>query len=748
MEPVHKIKTAIKTRSISTIINYFLNENQEIKSGRKVENDLWDYKLELPPNKKGFKKNWANIAKDVLAFHNTHGGILIIGINDKSFATVGVDYDIDSKTFNDQIRKWTGDSFWVEFHKEFIKHQRRYIGFVIIPPNGPKIKTFISNGPDINKKSIFKKGESAIRNNDESQLLSIEETQRRQNTLDFSTVHKQFIIDEPYFRILNTEYNVFIKRKDICDNLINALFDERCSVVSLIGIGGIGKTAIATWAVLKVYYAKKFDFIVSITAKDRELSVHGITSIIPILTTFENLLDTILEVMGFIDEKKQDIEIKKMLVNTLITDVNGLLFIDNLETIDDERIINFIDNLPKKVKALTTSRRQIIRKYVYPIDIYPFKQEESLMFVKSLSNQQGLSYINSFSDTEINKFTKSCDNIPLAIKWTLRSSNSIREAIVSSDQITNHNKKGEELLEFSFRRIFDKMSDVEQKILKTISVFQKGLMSEAICVGSQLRIDQIEDGLDNLNQDTIVYKVFQEKHNDYCYTILPIIQAFIKSKVLKQQEADNIRIRLTNWYMAKDIKDPQEREQIQKIRQGEDSLSSSHINLGLAALQREDYQSAITHFKNALQRDSKSWKASFHLAETLKKIGNVEEALHCYEQASNFCPQNGPHKAIIYREWGFLYRKAAYPDATRKSIEKIEIALSETPNDEYCLITLASLYVKLGQYSKIPKLLEPLLDHDNSKTREYAQKFLLKAYEQENDIINVAKIKRLMKRKD
>jgi hypothetical protein len=44
-------------------------------------------------------------------------------------------------------------------------------------------------------------------------------------------------------------------------------------------------------------------------------------------------------------------------VRSLIEKSNGLLFVDNLETVDDARIIQFLDSLPVGVRAITTSRR-------------------------------------------------------------------------------------------------------------------------------------------------------------------------------------------------------------------------------------------------------------------------------------------------------------------------------------------------------------------------------------------------------
>lgn len=100
----------------------------------------------------------------------------------------------------------------------------------------------------------------------------------------------------------------------------------------------------------------------SITAKDRELTSTGIQALEPSLTSFEALLNNVLDVLNFPEYKAKDVKEKEASVRGLIADSGGLLFVDNLETVDDARIIQFLDSLPFGFRALTTSRRIGARK--------------------------------------------------------------------------------------------------------------------------------------------------------------------------------------------------------------------------------------------------------------------------------------------------------------------------------------------------------------------------------------------------
>ena len=77
---------------------------------------------------------WATVARHVLAFHSNRGGVLLFGIRDGDHAFVGVKKRIDSKIFNDKIRRYVGDQLWVDFHREWIQADQRYLGVAVVPP--------------------------------------------------------------------------------------------------------------------------------------------------------------------------------------------------------------------------------------------------------------------------------------------------------------------------------------------------------------------------------------------------------------------------------------------------------------------------------------------------------------------------------------------------------------------------------------------------------------------------------------
>jgi len=116
-----------------------------------------------------------------------------------------------------------------------------------------------------------------------------------------------------------------------------------------------------------------------------------------------------------------------------------------------------------------------------------------------------------------------------------------------------------------------------------------------------------------------------------------------------------MRSRLTDWFEAKDIKDPEERLVIREVRQGKESSESSLLDLAISAETRGDMVSADSLYHQALLRNPKSWKAAWKYAEFMRHIQNkTADAIRLYEQAAANAPLRGTERAR-YLESGGCY---------------------------------------------------------------------------------------------
>lgn len=749
------IITAIRQKDMGSLKSlFFKNDLSDVEPSFKTETELWDYKLNCPSISSSALE-WAEICKDILAFHNTgKGGVIFFGIDDKEYNIVGISSEnlIDSKIFNDKIRKYVGDKLWVDFYVISNSNKTITIGAIIIPQlsDNSAIKRFQKNGPEKHKKLLFYANGSAVRRFDSSVVLSPTEA----NELAFNRPviqYKEYEIDEPCYRLLSADYHEFILRSKYCEAVMRGLHHNRATSVCLIGIGGVGKTALATWAVKKLYIDDEYDYIVSISAKDRELTASGIQSISQKLTSLDDLLDAILDVIGFPEAKNEKLEIKRKTTVDLISGEKILIFVDNLETAIDKDIIDFINYLPEPAKALITSRRNVVTVSSYPIEIGPLENEEIVRYISSLSALPRFSFCNALSVAEKEKIGDSFNGIPLAIKWIISSCTNSEELLAKAELMEHGGMQNEELLEFSFRRVFDDMSTIEKGVMRVLAVISD-LPIEAIVQGSGLtsKSAEVVDALESLVADTIIIKYYDPDCRSDKYRLLTLTQRFMLKNCISTRDEQAIHSRLSSWYNATDIKDVEERQLISAMRQGGQNMGATLVSFAESAAKKGDVSTAVKFYNSAVARDPNNWFVYWKYGEYFRHVEkSTAQTITMYESALKYAKNEKvtPQIAVMHREFGMIYGNSGRSDAVTRAIEHLEIAHLNMPNDPICAKGLASMYEKRGNTTEIVRILEPFRTSKDRKTRMVLLPILLRAYETQPSkyMLQLAELKNEMK---
>lgn len=744
--PLHDdLKTAIRQRDLRAILRLmFHSDGPVLRQGVGTESELWDFKKDCPRLGKKYHPAWADVSKEVLGFHNHAGGVLLFGIDD-AFKFVGATQRLDSKLFNDQIRRYLGDLFWVDYYREFIQADQRYLGVALIPPRGQRPGRFVCDAPTVNGRRLFKRDGAAIREGDSTRVLRPEDASRLAKELLEPEIGQVYSVDIPHYRILSPDYGQFVLRDELCRKVERALRDPRTSVTSLVGVGGVGKTAIATWAVQQAYERSAFEFIVSVTAKDRELTGAGIQSIEPSLTSFEQLLDDVLTTLEFPDLLDEPIADKERDVRALLDGSQGLLYVDNLETVDDDRIIQFLDDLPPGVRAITTSRRSRVRVAVRPVDVTPMTDAEGDKFIRARAEETRKEYLLRLSQAERARVVQACDGLPLAIVWALARARSAADALELAEGISDGGLRSEELLEFCFRRVFEALPGAEKAVLQVAALFTEPIAPEAVSVATELPLGEVLDAANSLVSDGLMQSIFDSKRNDRVFRLMPLTGRFVYQQVARQPKFErDARRRLGRYFDATDVRDQRDRAVIRELRQGRAGAEEAVLNLAIAAERRGDLRNAEDLYRQALERSPTSWRAARLFAEFLRhKRRQIGDAIRMYERAAANAPRRGQDRAMIYREWGMLLRNSGESDAAEKAIEKFEIALAETPNDAIAIHALAHMRARRGEYAVVAELLEPLRKHPNPATREKTIPLLCQAYEELGEIVKASELRAL-----
>jgi tetratricopeptide (TPR) repeat protein len=713
------------------------------------EGELWDYKQDIPAPGKGHEAEWAKLACDVLAFHNNKGGVLVFGIRNHDFVFVGATHLVDTKLFNDKMRRYIGDRFWVSFSREAIRDDQCYLGIAIVPPRSHTPLYAMADGPTLDGKPIIKRGDYCLRVGDETRVLRGSAAIKAAAESNVAGVSAIYAVDEGNYRVLRPDYRQFVYRDALCRAIDAALYSPRTFITSLTGIGGVGKTALASWATLKAYEARQFDFIVSTTAKDRGLSTAGIVPLTPTLTSLADLLRAVCETTGFFEYLEYPIEEQVRLIQeNILSQFKGLLLVDNLETVDDPRIISFLESLPLPTRAIVTSRKARVRVACQPLDVGAFTDNEAINFLNEVSSATGKHFFSEMTLEQKHLVISACDRIPLVIEWFLGRGKSKEKALSHAATLVSESKHGDELVEFCFRRVYSEFTERQRSALKVLALIGRPLPIEAIAAGAAATIPELSDDIEELKEYSVVEREYDNHYRDLVYSLLPVTTTFVCREVYKAKGyEDAVRKRLTDWYQAREIKDPVERQLMQKVRRGERNPELAYLHVAKGMLESNNPLQAQKFFELGLERNPRNYELHWGLAEFYRQHKNETGlALSHYEQACEHAPKHGRDRGKVFRECGILLKSSGMPDANRLAIEKLKIALDIDPRDRFARHALGDSYVKIEAYLLAAEILGPLLDHPRKDTRDATYRLLQECYAHLNDQMALAKLHEAMRR--
>ena len=90
------------------------------------------------------------------------------GIDDSTHSFCGTPTDLDSKKFNDKLRRYVGDAFWVAYSKEFSQKSGLHLGVAIVPKRNFRVQLTLAQSATLKPqdKPYFEAGDLCVREGD------------------------------------------------------------------------------------------------------------------------------------------------------------------------------------------------------------------------------------------------------------------------------------------------------------------------------------------------------------------------------------------------------------------------------------------------------------------------------------------------------------------------------------------------------------------------------------------------------
>lgn len=296
--------------------------------------------------------------------------------------------------------------------------------------------------------------------------------------------------------------------------------------VSIDGIGGVGKSTLA----LEVAHRyldhheslppdDRFAAIIWTSAKERTLTGDGIKPRYQTHRTLDDLYRTIAITLQREDIAKALFDQQAALLHTVLIQQRTLVIVDNLETIDDEAVINFIRELPAPTKVIVTTRHRIDVAYAVRLTGMPWQDAEHLIAQECRSRAVEL------SPTDTHRLFNRTGGVPLAIVWSVAQ---MGFGYLPENVLTRLGSPTNDIIRFCFDQALKLIAGQNaEKLLIALSHFTGTVSRETLGRITQLMELDRDDGLVMLEKLSLV-----NKQGDL-FSMLPVTKVFATDVAIK-----------------------------------------------------------------------------------------------------------------------------------------------------------------------------------------------------------------------
>ena len=293
---------------------------------------------------------------------------------------------------------------------------------------------------------------------------------------------------------------------EIVESITTWLLDDSTyQAVSIEGIGGIGKTLLATHLLQRLSQHSYFDDYAWVSARQKELSPSGeIAAVEDSASSLSDILTRLTHQLGQTHLAGLSPEEKLKGLETLSKQKRLLIVLDNLETAGDvEETVPQLLRLTGPSKLLATSRKSLSK---FP-QVRTFSTPE-LSFDHSrqliLSEMQRRGILLSLSDETLASLYDVTGGIPLALKLA-----AAQFGIYPAEEIIEQFRQGKEntqsMYTLIYRRAWTLLSDIAKKLLLTmLLVSPEGEERHWICETGGFTDKEFDTGVKELRRLSLI----------------------------------------------------------------------------------------------------------------------------------------------------------------------------------------------------------------------------------------------------
>ncbi len=512
--------------------------------------------------------------------------------------------------------------------------------------------------------------------------------------LDSAEIAVKLTAENNVFHNLPTPlYNRFIGRAEAIDKIIKALKNRRIFLISVSGIGGVGKSAVTikTAEDLIELGNALFSYIIWVSAKRTYLTPEGIKAELQVFSNLVQLLDVILKMTGFLEYLKYTSPVKKQIVLEILSLDNFLIIVDNFETLaNPSEFLDFFEEIGDQcpeTKIIITSRHQLGSSEKI-IDLREFQYNEYKDFIDYLFNEK-FQIEGKIRSDEIRLLFEITGGLPLATEFfvgQISKQNTLQK-------ILNHIKESEigrdSILEFSFNESFKLLSDEAKKVLFSISLLDKPNLNN-ICFLTGLDEFDVEETIEKLKNLSFINVNYEE--SDTVYSILPLTKMFLEKNLDSNPAlSSELNAKQKEYEFITSVSKQMAEDEIEhKFTITSDNIAVRLARAAYFLASKGDFTKSEQYFNQALSYESSNSLVWYHWAIAERDFSNNVKDDY-FEKAIKYSTDN--EKEDILFEWG---KTLASFNRHKESIDVLEKLVKRNSENKNAFHMIGKSYYQIG----------------------------------------------------
>jgi LuxR family transcriptional regulator, glucitol operon activator len=399
-----------------------------------------------------------------------------------------------------------------------------------------------------------------------------------------------------------------------------------------------------------------------------------------------------------------------------------LLILDNLETVMDARISEFLTNIPSGTKILITSRIGL-GAYEVPVKLDPLDVNESVQLVRALARVRSVSPLIRIPNNQLSKYCKTMKNNPGYIKWFVSA---IQAGQRPEDVLDNP----EIFLQFCMSNVYKYLSEESKKVLKSMqAVPGRHSQAELGFLNNNISTVDLQRAIQQLLTTNMVKMASLERGSTYesTYDISELARAYLDishpldaSEFLFYSKRRNRLVSASDAFSGKRVRNLYSPRTIVTRSKRDFVVAKELFDVMKAVLDpigRKNLEDAKRRIEEARRLAPNYYEVRRVEAFLHTAINNYTAARASYQAALELEPSSSP---LHYWYGIFLLR---YLDDTEGSLIEFERANSIDPDSHQIRIELARVNLYLKNFEKARSLIDSLLKQvellDEEKRRIY-----------------------------